>query len=221
MPLCGKYVCGEASVAVWEITETVGELQTLLDAPEASCVENFQSTERRCEWLAVRLLLKCMCGADARIVYDAAGKPFLEGGGACISVSHTKGYAALAVSRTCPVGLDIELAAREVGAVARRFMREQELVSVPASLHNAAKLLRWVASEALFKITGDLGGNYRDNIVPDKFLPACSGVFSLSLVGVPCASSGYSVSYLFDGPLLIALCREGAGEALVAAGEAL
>lgn len=209
MPLCGRYICGGVSVVVWKIEETVECLQALLSSPEAGEVARFSSLERRREWLAVRLLLARLCGVDARIVYDAAGKPSLARGGSYISISHTDGYAAVALSADYPVGLDVELSTRVVGGVYRRFMREEELDGVPRELCNAAKLIRWTASEALFKLTGNLGGNFRDNIVLEKTIPAREGVFSLSLAGLPEAGDEYSLSYLFDGDLLLALATSG------------
>ncbi len=218
MPLCGRYRSGAVALAVWRVEESVSELLSMLGASDASCVDDFTSVERCRERLAVRVLLKLMCGADAAIVYDAAGKPSLKHNEACISVSHTKGYAALAVSCEKSVGLDIELLTREVGAVSRRFMRDEELAGVPSHQCNAAKLLRWTASEALFKLVGNLGGNYRDNIVLERAVPACGGVLSMSLVGLERGNGSYSVAYLFDAPLLLTLCCEGACEPLCPAG---
>lgn len=215
MPLYGRYISGDVEISVWEMTETIDELSAGADNSLLVEAQAFAGTERRAEWLAVRKLLKLVLGDAARIVYDSAGKPSLEGGGAHISISHTRGYVALAVSHSSPVGLDVELVSREVGAASRRFMRDDELVAVPAELHNCVKLLRWTASEAVYKLVGNLGGSYRDNIVLDVALPLQeSGVLPLSLVGLRSGNGVFSVAYLFAGPLLLVLCGEALDEPL-------
>lgn len=210
MPFLKKFACGDIEIAVWEITETAEELSSLVPPALLAEVGTFASLKRRAEWLAVRLLLQRFFGDDARIVYDAAGKPSLNNNDAYISISHTRGYAALAFSKNSPMGVDVELSAREVGEAFGCFMRGEELDGVPAELLNRAKLIRWTASEAVYKLVGNLGGGFRDNIVLERALPLEGGVLSLSLVGLPRGNSdNYSVAYLFDAPLLVVICREG------------
>ena len=206
MPLCGRYACGSAEIAVWKIEETIEQLSSLVDSATFVESEKFASVERRSEWLAVRALLRLLLGGDARVVYDEAGKPSLEGGRVFMSVSHTRGYAAVALSQDFPLGLDVELADREVGIASRRFMREEELDGVAPHLHNDAKLIRWTVSEALFKLVGDLGGNFRENIVIDGLCPERYGLFALSVDGVSRGNGRYWAAYLFDAPLLVTVC---------------
>ena len=209
MPLCGRYVCGDIEIAVWKIEETIGQLSSLVDSATLAESGKFTGNARRCEWLAVRCLLRRLLGDGVRIVYDAAGKPSLEGSDMFVGISHSRGYAAVALSGKSPFGLDVELASRDVGAAAHRFMREEELDGIAPCLHNDAKLIRWTASEALYKLVGDLGGNFRDNIVAERVLPAGKGLFTLTVVGVAHGNGDYSVSYLFDGQLLVTVCRDG------------
>lgn len=215
MPLYGRYISGDVEISVWEMTETIDELSAGADNSLLVEAQAFAGTGRRAEWLAVRKLVKLVLGDAARIVYDNAGKPLLAGGGAHISISHTRGYVALAVSHSCPVGFDVELLSREVGVASRRFMRDDELVAVPAELQNCVKLLRWTASEAVYKLVGNLGGSYRDNIVLNVAVPLQeSGILLLSLVGLRSGNGVYRVSYLFAGPLLLVLCGEALDEPL-------
>ncbi len=210
MPFLKKFICGDIEIAVWKISETLEELSSLVPPALLAEVSEFASLKRRAEWLAVRLLLQKFFGSDTRIVYDAAGKPSLNNNVAYISISHTRGYAALAFSKSTPMGVDVELASREVGEAYSCFMRNEELDEVPSALQNRAKLLRWTASEALYKLVGNLGGGFRDNIVLERGVSSEGGVLSLSLVGLRNGNSdNYSVAYLFDTPLLIVLCREG------------
>lgn len=215
MPLFCKYGCGDADIYVWQVAETVEELLLLVDDATRVAAAKFAGEKRRAEWLAVRALLKSVFGEGVSIKYDAAGKPVLNGNDAFISISHTRDFVAFAVSRSFSVGLDIESVGRVVGdAASRYFMRSEELEHISAEFHDSAKLIRWTASEAVFKLVGDLGGNYRDNIVLENLQPATNGVLSLSLVGLSLGNGHYSVSYIYDGPLLLTLCYKGAGHSL-------
>lgn len=206
MSLVRTYSCGGVTIAVWEIAEDTENMLANLSPADVSAVSRFASEERRREWLAVRLLLHSVLGCDASIEYDDKGKPCLVGADGYVSISHTKGYAAIAFSSSFPVGLDMELSNREVGAVARRFMYEEDLAVLPQEKWNEYKLIRWTAAEALFKLVGDLGGSYRENIAVKDFVPGNSGLLDLSIKGLPCSPLDYTAFYIFDNPLLLTLC---------------
>ena len=123
MPFDGQYNQGGASVWVWRITETVDELALLVDEESAAYARAMFPSGKRCaEWLAVRALVARQL-PGARIVYDNAGKPSLEGAGGYLSISHTDGYAVIAFSQECEVGVDVELVSRNVLSASRRLMR--------------------------------------------------------------------------------------------------
>lgn len=205
MPLFRKYNCAGALVAVWRITESAEWLLSQLSPAERETALAFRGERRRSEWAATRLLLRELLGSGAAVVYDACGKPSLAGGGN-VSISHTRGYAAVALCENNPVGLDIELCDRVVGAVKERFLLEGELDCYPPRELDAAALLRWTASEALFKLVGDLGGNYRDNILLEHKAPLQPvGELEMSVVGLQC-NDKFCLTYAFDAPLLLALC---------------
>lgn len=205
MPLFRKYNSAGALVAVWHITESVEWLLSQLPAIERDAAASLGGERRRSEWAATRLLLRELLGSGAAVVYDACGKPSLAGGGN-VSISHTRGYAAVALCGNNPVGLDIELCNRVVGAAKERFLRAGELDVYPPEQRNAAALLRWTASEALFKLVGDLGGNYRDNILLEHKAPLQpAGELEMSVVGLGC-NGNFCLNYVFDAPLLLALC---------------
>lgn len=206
MPLCYTCNLNGAEVSVWKITEGEEELCALAGLDYAVEHRRFSSAGRRLEWLAVRALLMQVYTTN-ELCYSPAGKPSLVSRSGYISISHTTGYAVVAFSPVHEVGVDAELRSRHVGAVARRFMRDEELHGIPPECVNDAKLLRWVASEALFKLVGDLGGNYRDNIVLSAFPCGESGHFTLALRGLPGHGDDcYGASFLFVGDLLLVLC---------------
>jgi phosphopantetheinyl transferase len=159
--------------------------------------------------LAVRAIVAQQFGDKARVVYDVAGKPSIEGVAGYISVSHTKGYAVVAFSRECEVGVDVELVSRDVLSVAGRFMPAESLDVFPSVERNKVALLNWCAKEALFKITGDLGGNFKDNISVGELGSGERGRVTLTLTGVDCPSEPLFVAdYSFCEELLVVLCRK-------------
>lgn len=206
MPISRTYLCGETKIVLWAINETSEQLGAMLGDDALLCrARSFGSEERRAEWLAVRLLLREMLGCDAGVEYTAEGKPFLVGVSGYISISHTRGYAALAFSGKQPLGLDVELAGRKARLACSYIMKESELATVPAEGRDAYLLLRWTAAESVYKLAG--GRDYKENLSMPVFLPAPAGVFALSLRQE--VEQAFSIGYLFDEGLLLSLCVAG------------
>lgn len=212
MPLYRKFKLGSASVAVWKMTETADELLSMLPVGYAAESAHLRDGQRRTEWLAVRLLLAELCGADARIVYDGAGKPLLCGADGHISVSHTKGYALLAHSPEKPVGVDIELCSRNASVAAERFVNPNFRLHV-SNLYgkdcNAYMLAYWCICEALFKLVGNIGGTYKENVIVGCFELDSHGIIHLAVNGVSLADDReYQASYINEGGLFIVLVED-------------
>ncbi len=136
--------------AVWHVTESIAEL--LAQLPEGCILwqeaqMRFKSEARQKEWIAVRVLLHALKGADARIVYTENGAPELEKENTFISISHTKGYVCLALSDKGRVGVDIEQMGNKIGRVRSRFVREDENINTLRQL-----LVAWSAKESAFKL---------------------------------------------------------------------
>lgn len=203
MPISRRYACGDVEIAVWAIEETSEQLGEMLGSESLlQHARTFGSEARRAEWLAVRLLLREVAGADARIEYADSGKPRLAGASGYISISHTRGYAAVAFSRNESVGLDVELQSRNAAVACSYVMKENEMAAVPVEWRAAYLLLRWTACEAVYKLVG--GANYKESLSMPVFRPKQCGVFTLSLNhDVPRL---FSIGYLFDDGLLLTIC---------------
>jgi len=183
MPLYKEFKIGDIDVAVWKITETTEELSFLVASECAAEAGQMKSCSRRQERLAVRVLLARLCGSTARIVYDECGKPSLAGADGFISISHTRGYALLAHSLSQPFGVDMELSSRDASVAARKFMKESDVASLSPETANKAMLIHWCVCEALFKLVGNVGGTYRDNVSLSSPFPASDGSLAVSLKG--------------------------------------
>lgn len=155
---------GQGGVAVWQITESEDTLLDLLRQtvhpgvwPSVTAgLEPLHNPARRCEWLAVRVLVARFLGAGKVIAYHPSGAPRLTDGSTFISISHTKGYAALAWHGTHAIGVDIEQRTDRVMRVVSRFVNADEQCAlttfgIPSP---DGELLLWTAKEALYKLVG-------------------------------------------------------------------
>lgn len=141
--------------AVWKTDEPLHTLLALL--PERwrdACRQasnRFASESRKVEWLSVRVLLYTLLGEEKEILYSPEGKPYLSDHSFYISISHTRGYVAVALCPLAPVGIDIEQYGRRVHRVAERFVRPDEPLSAYQGDDTWSLLMHWSAKEALFK----------------------------------------------------------------------
>lgn len=159
MALYAHFWSGDVEIGIWKMEEDEAQLLSRLPAAVSMGVERFTAPHRRQEWLSVRLLLLTMLSrqggcndSDALIGYTAAGAPYLLDRSRALSISHTKGYVAVALAPWgSRPGLDIEQWGERVLKVASRFLREDEEAPLYEGSHVAALLLHWSAKEALFK----------------------------------------------------------------------
>ena len=179
MPIYRIYKQGDLLVGVWKVDETVEQLRSMFH--QFSIYEEgfmrFSAEKRKQEWLAVRVLLKELCGEEKKIAYLPSGKPYLEDGSAFISFSHTLGYVAVAIHPSAEVGVDIEQYGTRVQRVSSRFIREEEKVSVESGDEIYALLLHWSAKETMFKLMKDEAVDFIDHLHILPFAPKESGIF--------------------------------------------
>ena len=179
MPIYRTYKQGDLLVGVWKVDETVEQLRSMFH--QFSIYEEgfmrFSTEKRKQEWLAVRVLLKELCGEEKKIAYLPSGKPYLEDGSTFVSFSHTSGYVAVALHPSAEVGVDIEQYGTRVQRVASRFIREDEKVSVESGDEIYALLLHWSAKETMFKLMKDEAVDFVNHLHILPFAPKESGIF--------------------------------------------
>ncbi len=144
-------------LAIWSITEPVSFFET-----DVQLEVNIQNEERKIQHLAVRLLFKLMMPeADlSKMVMADNGKPYLQGVPFHFSFSHCKGYAAVAVSDTDSIGIDIENIHPRILKVAHKFLNDTEQSMIaPLSENDQLKQMAffWAAKEAMYKQHEKLG----------------------------------------------------------------
>ena len=146
-------------IAIWHITETADELYALLGTHRYDTqLAEKKNESRRAEWLAVRLLVKELFGSEAEVAYHPTGRPYLKNGTAHISISHTKGFAAVAYHSYAPIGMDIEFISSRVERIASRFTTQAEASYIDVHDEDARQmyhLINWSAKETLYKLFDD------------------------------------------------------------------
>lgn len=162
-------------LGLWQTTETVDEFfgtYGFLEPYRQHVETSFKNDGRKKEFLAIHALLHEMlaiCGkphgarrstalqgqseashgspvADVPMIgHAASGQPLLRG--YHVGVTHTKGYAALMLSKSCDVACDIEHFSDRVEHIKSKFLRKDEKADDLDSL-----LVHWCGKETVYKL---------------------------------------------------------------------
>ena len=163
MPLLLTQTIEDVRCAVWRVTEPCDVLAGITGADDAAhATAGLSSPKRVTERLAARALLRMAFPGDYdRIVYDGHGRPMLAHGRAQVSISHTDGYVAVALSDR-RIGVDIELRTGKALRLGGRFMDDGELVRVLAADDpETAATAVWSAKETVYKAVGHAAADFR------------------------------------------------------------
>lgn len=146
------------SLGLWQMDESPEQLFDFyphLLPYRSSLDDKYKNDGRKLEFLAIRALMYEMLrvnGASKGLLshagdftHNGQGKPLFRG--YHVSISHTKGYAALILSKKSEVAVDIEYMSDRVERIASKFLRKDERAD---SLD--AKLVHWCAKETVFKL---------------------------------------------------------------------
>ena len=184
-------VCEGVRLGLWRMDEEPEQL--LAHFPHLRRQEcPYKHSARRKEFFSVRALLLAMTGdPELRIEHAESGRPVVQGWQ--VSISHTKGYAALILSKegvaeldeqdspqgVSSVGVDIEYRSDRVAKIASHYIRHDEMVADYKSptadcipLTTEQMLVLWCAKETLYKLHSD------DNL----------GYFEMRAAAPPCGN---------------------------------
>jgi 4'-phosphopantetheinyl transferase len=171
----GDCVLADGDVDVWAFSlaahpRDIAQWSLLLCDDECQCAGRFMHAADRDAYVVahgvVRRLLACYSGiapGALKLGRTAGGKPVQDeplGGHALrFNLAHSGDGALLAVSRSCEVGVDLEVARTEIDmlSVAARFFDEAEREAVagtPDALRADVFFRYWVAKEAALKAQG-------------------------------------------------------------------
>lgn len=176
---------GGPQLGLWHLTESPAGLWPLLaDAPAyAPLLPTRADGPRQAQWLAGRVLVQHLLAAAGRplapLRNEESGRPFFSGPGPqpAVSLSHSGEWvAALLAAPGTALGIDVEVVRDKAQRIARKFLNEAELASItqPKPLNSTdleAVLeqysLLWSAKETLYKLAGQRGIIFRDNLLLD------------------------------------------------------
>jgi phosphopantetheinyl transferase len=153
-------------VAVWHITEN--EDFFLQQVP---IQREIRHPHKRLQHLAGRLLLKELYPdfpvemiriADTR-------KPFLENEPYHFSISHCGDYAAVIVSKTHRVGVDVELVNEKIDRITNKFLTKEEGFLMPRGALRKTATLFWSVKESVYKWNSKIGVDFKKHIVINEF----------------------------------------------------
>lgn len=153
MPLVKEIVENTYKVLVWQVEESLEELQQDVILREAT-QERFSKMKSEVHqkgFMAVRQLLQYAGYSDLDLRYDENGKPSLVDG-SYISISHSFEYASIIIG-TENVGIDIEMKRDKIKRIANKFCNERELGLVEGDNDEVDMLTEiWCTKEAMFKM---------------------------------------------------------------------
>ena len=202
----------KTSFAVWKMEESAEELfaQLQLDEREKAYLDELKHDKRYLHWLGTRVLLRKMMNTPEYIdcQVDEHGKPYLVNFPHHISLSHSYDYAAVMISETQFVGIDIELIKDKIERLAPKFMRSEELDFIDPAFSIAHLYACWCAKEAIYKLQGRSQISFKDHIRLAPFAYPDSGKLTATL-DAPGIHWPFEVHFeKFDGYMLAYVSSE-------------
>jgi len=195
----GIYRCG-----IWKMDEDEDQLRKILGDYEISTP--FTNPKKRIEYLSVRALAMMMDIDPASIAYLPSGKPYLKNNDTNISISHTKGYAAIVLSKLDNIGTDIEQKTERILKIRHKFMRpnEEKIISEQAGEALIPILLHWSAKESLFKAIPDEGVDFIKELQITNFTPpAEKGHFNANALR---SGTTFQIDYRVENDFVFTAC---------------
>jgi phosphopantetheinyl transferase len=175
MPLFYQHnINASTKLGIWHIEEP--EAFFLSQVP---LQQEISHPHKRLQHLAGRYLLRFLFPEFPNELIEIADtrKPFLPGDAFHFSISHCGDYAAVIVSRSHRVGIDIEIPTPKVTRVRHKFLHAEELMSIEKDhkmlfekersgedLFMRRLTLLWSAKEAVFKWYGNGEVDFSDQI---------------------------------------------------------
>ena len=201
-----KELDNEATIAVWQITETEDELRELSSIPsdELEEISFIRSQSLRCQRLAVRALLSQLFEEKVYLSHHDNGKPYLENMVTNISNTHTEKYFALILHDEEDVGIDIECQDRDFSAVEKKALSEDEIDDLDEDKRNEQLAIYWCAKEAIFKRISAYNVDFAEQIEIERFRPRGEGELEATFIHKDGYEEEFELEYMtFDRHVLV------------------
>lgn len=159
-------VSSSTTVYIWKIEEDLDWLSKDISlSPHCQKrVDGMMSLLHKRGFMSVRHLLAQAGYTDHNIYYNDFGKPHLDDG-TFISITHSYTFAAIIISKTHPVGIDIEKQRDKILRIAHKFTP----IEAYKTLANVDAVIRkltivWGSKESIYKQYGQEGLSFLKHI---------------------------------------------------------
>ncbi|MBR1593631.1 MAG: 4'-phosphopantetheinyl transferase superfamily protein [Alloprevotella sp.] len=144
---------------IWHTTESEETLSALFPAAAAEASERLSAVtapHRRLEILVAHILFRLALPDGAHLAHLPSGRPVAEGADLHVSITHSHGYIALALS-PAPIGIDFETWSPRALRISDKFLTAGEKALLgkegDAGTDAGKEAVRlWAAKEAAFKL---------------------------------------------------------------------
>ena len=201
-----KKLENEATIAVWQITETEQELIELSSTPsdEMEEISYIRSESQRKQRLAVRALLNEVFEEKVYLSHHDNGKPYLENMVTNISITHTEKYVAIILHDEEDLGIDLESLDRDFSAVEKRALSEDEIDDLDDERRNEQLAIYWCAKEAIFKRVSAYKVDFAEQIEIERFRPRGEGELEATFIHKDGYEEEFELEYMtFDRHVLV------------------
>jgi len=175
----------ETKFAIWKIEESTEELlsKLQLDDNEQDKLRQLSKGKRTLHWLATRVLLRYLLQTDNYIncPSDTNGKPYLPDFPYKISLTHSYEYAGVMLSTKGECGMDLELVMDKVVRIKEKFLKPEELEFIQPEQDVLQLYACWCAKEAVYKLQGNKGVSFLEDMTIKPFNYKPQGVMTLDL----------------------------------------
>ena len=209
MPLLQIFNFKNATIALWEITESEDELQQLAEHSEMKDeAAKLKNAVRRREFLASRILVQELQKKLELPVElpqkDENGSPCLHQCAYKISLSHTEGMAAAILTTGKAVGIDLEPIREQILRLAPKFLSDEEFVQANSNpLHTT---LIWSIKETIYKLYSKKKLLFAKHMRVQDFTPDPKGGTAFATLSVNNTTETYLVEYRLLNNLVLTWC---------------
>ena len=201
-----KKLENEATIGVWQVTETEEELIALSATPtdEMEEISFIKSESLRKQRLAVRALLNALFEEKVYLSHHDNGKPYLENNAVNISITHTEKYVAVILHEEEDCGIDIESLDRDFSAVEKKALSEEEIEDLEEEKRNEQLAIYWCAKEAIFKLLSRYNVDFAEQIEIERFRPRGEGELEATFIDKNEDEQDFKLEYMtFDRHVMV------------------
>ena len=195
----------------WDLQESPGELRAHLQAlaPPDLLIPDFSHAGRQQQWLGGRLLvytlLQELIPTRPCLMADRGGKPYFDQDSLHLSISHTRRQVVVIVSRSGPVGIDIEAIHPKVLRVKDKFLAAAEQQAAGEDLNKT--LIYWCTKETLYKLYGRKHILFKEHLKVQPFNGQHPGILQAS-IQLPDFQKDYRIHYEVGTDFILTYCLD-------------